>query len=91
MPAVPAIAEMLAGYEVTTWYALVAPTGTPAAVVDRLNREVAGIVDEPDVRRVLRDQGVEARAMAPAELAALFASETAKWTKVVRETKAARR
>ena len=75
------------GYEVTTWYSFVAPSGTPKAVVDRLNKEISAIVESPEMKKKLQEQGVDADAMTPEELAALFRSETAKWAKVIRDMK----
>ncbi|HEY2629937.1 MAG TPA: tripartite tricarboxylate transporter substrate binding protein [Usitatibacter sp.] len=91
LPDVPSIGETLPGYEVTTWYALVAPAGIPAAALNRLNREIGAIVDDPEVKARLRDQGVEARAMKPDEVARFFASENRKWAKLASESRAAAR
>jgi tripartite-type tricarboxylate transporter receptor subunit TctC len=87
LPEVPAIKEVVPGYEVTTWYSFVAPAGTPQPIVDRLNREISAIVESPQMKEKLKDQGLEADAMKPAELAALFKSETAKWAKVIKDAK----
>ena len=86
-----AIGETLPGYEVTTWYALVAPSGTPPAAIERLNSEVAAIVEEPSFRVRLRDEGVQSRTMTPAELSKLFADDGRRLSKLLRETKAAPR
>ena len=87
LPDVPTIAEALPGYEVTTWYSFVAPAGTPKAVVDLLNRELAAIISAPEMREKLKTQGLEADAMTPEELAAHFRKESAKWAKVIRDAK----
>jgi tripartite-type tricarboxylate transporter receptor subunit TctC len=87
LPDVPPLKDAVPGYEVTTWYSFVAPAGTPAVVIDRLNREISAIVANPEMKKKLADQGVEADAMTPAELAALFRSETAKWSKVIKDAK----
>ena len=87
LPGVEPIRKVLPGYEVTTWYSFVAPTGTPAAVVERLNREINAILGLPDVRQQLAHQGVEPDAMPPAELGKLYAAESAKWAKVIRDAK----
>ncbi|HEX7557587.1 MAG TPA: tripartite tricarboxylate transporter substrate binding protein [Usitatibacter sp.] len=87
LPDVPPLRETVPGYDVTTWYSFVAPAGTPAAVIERLNREISAIVANPEMKKKLADQGVEADAMTPAELAALFKSETAKWSKVIKDAK----
>ena len=87
LPDVPPIKETVPGYEVTTWYSFVAPAGTPKAVVDRLNREISAIVETPEMKERLKDQGLEADAMKPEELGALFRIESAKWAKVIRDSR----
>jgi tripartite-type tricarboxylate transporter receptor subunit TctC len=87
LPDVPTVRETVPGYEVTTWYSFVAPAGTPAAVVERLNREISAIVEAPEMKEKLRAQGLEADAMTPAELGKHFQAESAKWAKVIRDAK----
>jgi tripartite-type tricarboxylate transporter receptor subunit TctC len=87
LPDVPPIREAVPGYVVTTWYSFIAPAGTPKAVVDKLNREISAIVESAAMKKKLQEQGVEADAMTPGELAALFKSETAKWAKVIKDAK----
>ena len=87
LPNVPTAKEAVPGYEVVTWYSFVAPAATPKAVVERLNREISAIVEAPEMKEKLRGQGVEADAMKPEELAALFKSETTKWAKVIKDAK----
>jgi tripartite-type tricarboxylate transporter receptor subunit TctC len=87
LPDVPAINDTVKGYEVTTWYSLVAPAGTPPEVVAKLNKEMSAIVESPAIKEKLREQGVEADAMTPAELAALMKKEHDKWGKVIRDAK----
>ena len=87
LPEVPPIRESVPGYEVTTWYSFVAPAGTPKAVIEKLNREISTIVEAPEMKEKLKVQGLEADAMKPDELAAHFKAETAKWTKVIRDSK----
>lgn len=87
MPDLPTIAEALAlpGFEAVSWYALMAPAGTPQAVVDRLYEAVAQAVRAPDVVAALAAQGATPIANAPAELAAVIAADTLRWSKVVRD------
>ena len=85
LPELPTVGETVKGYEVVTWYSFVAPAGTPRAIVDKLNREISAIVETPAVREKLREQGLEADAMKPDELAKHYQSETAKWAKVIRD------
>jgi tripartite-type tricarboxylate transporter receptor subunit TctC len=87
LPDVPPIKDTVPGYEVTTWYSFVAPAGTPKAVVERLNREISAIIESPEMRKKLQEQGVEADPMTPDELGALFRSESAKWSKAIRDMK----
>jgi tripartite-type tricarboxylate transporter receptor subunit TctC len=87
LPDVPPIGKTVPGYQVTTWYSLVAPAGTPKAVVERLNREMASVLQSKEVIEKLQGQGLEPDPMSPEELAALFKSESAKWAKVIRDAK----
>jgi tripartite-type tricarboxylate transporter receptor subunit TctC len=87
LPDVPPIIDTVPGYEVITWYSFVAPAGTPQAVVDRLNKELAEIVESPEMKKKLAEQGVDADAMTLAELKKLYADETAKWAKVIKDAK----
>ena len=84
---VPALKEIVPGYEVTTWYTFVAPAGTPRAVVDRLNKEISEIVSAPAMQEKLRGQGLEPDPMTPDALASLFQAESAKWAKVIKDAK----
>jgi tripartite-type tricarboxylate transporter receptor subunit TctC len=87
LPDVPPLKEAVPGYEVTTWYSFVAPAGTPKVAIDRLNKEISAIVEAPEMKKKLAEQGVEADAMTPTELAALFKTETAKWARVIKDAK----
>ena len=87
LPDVPPIKETLPRYEVTTWYSIVAPKGTPADVVALLNRNINEIVKEPDVVAKLRDHGVESDPMSPEQLGKLYQGELARWTKVAQDAK----
>jgi tripartite-type tricarboxylate transporter receptor subunit TctC len=73
------------GFEVYEWNGLFAPKGTPAAVIERLEREVRAIVAQPDVRRKLADMGAEPVGSSSAEFSAFLRSETAKWSKVIKD------
>jgi len=85
-PGVPTLDESgLAGYDVTTWFALMAPHGTPASVVQRVNDELARVLADPDMTKKFAEQGVSAGKMGPADLAAFIRSETAKWTKTAKD------
>ena len=86
-PDIPTIAEQgLPGFEAVSWFALFAPTGTPRAVVDRLQAEVKKILVSPDVAKRLTDIGLDTVGSTPDELAAWQRAEIAKWAKVVKDS-----
>src|SRR5918911_1113108 len=85
LPEVPTAAEAgVAGYNVDFWYALIGPGGMPRALVDRIQREVAAIVNAPAMKESLLAQGVIAVGGKPDELDALIAREYEQWVKVVK-------
>jgi tripartite-type tricarboxylate transporter receptor subunit TctC len=87
MPEVPTIADSgLPGFEVSTWYGLLAPAGTPRVIVDRLNTEIVRMLQSPDVRERLSAEAFESPADTPDQFAAVIKSEVVKWAKVVKET-----
>src|SRR5882672_3695213 len=85
-PEIPAIAERFAGFETRIWYGLVAPAGTPRAVVTRLHDVVAASLSKPEVKVRLGGLGLEAAPMAPEEFADFIKREIAKWTREVRDS-----
>ena len=85
LPNVPTIQASLPGFVVNNWYGLEAPAGTPAAVVDRVNKEVRKILAMPDVQSALLTQGIEATSDTPQEFATYIKSEDAKWGKIVKD------
>jgi tripartite-type tricarboxylate transporter receptor subunit TctC len=85
LPDLPTIAESgLPGYAATTWYGLYAPKGTPAAIVNRLNKEVVQILEEPELRKRMIAQGLEPAGGSPKEFATFIHSEISKWGKVAK-------
>jgi tripartite-type tricarboxylate transporter receptor subunit TctC len=84
LPNVPTIAETVPGYEASTWYALVAPKGTPAEIIDKINHGVNVLLANPKVQARFAELGGEPMPMMPNELSKLMADETEKWAKVVR-------
>ena len=87
-PDLPTLSESgLAGFDVTSWYSIVAPTGTPPEIVARLQREIDKALREPDVREKLAGLGAEPIANTPAEFAAMIKTETAKWSEIVKSAK----
>ena len=86
LPGVPTVAESGApGFEVNVWFGLQMPAGTPKAIVDQVNRQLAAIYREPDITKRFNDAGVEVVASTPEEFSALLKSEVAKWGKVVQD------
>jgi len=85
-PDLPTIAEAgLPGFDVTSWYAIVAPAGTPPAIVNRLQAAIAAALARPDVRDKIAGLGAEPVGNTPAEFAAMQRTESARWKKLARE------
>jgi tripartite-type tricarboxylate transporter receptor subunit TctC len=84
LPDVPPIGDTLPGYEALGWYGILAPTGTPAVAVERLNREVNALLARPDFVAKLAAQGVEPLPGTPADFAALIGRDRARWAEVIR-------
>ena len=85
MPEVPTTAEAgLPGVDAPTWYAIVVPTGTPAPIVARLNREFVTMLNTPELKKQLLLLGAEPRPQTPAESAAFMRAEVDKWAKVIK-------
>jgi tripartite-type tricarboxylate transporter receptor subunit TctC len=87
LPEVPTIAAAagLPGYEAVSWYALMAPAGTPKDVVEKIHSDVAKVLQFPEVRERLAGMGAEPSGEAPAELAARIKVEYDRWGEVVRK------
>jgi tripartite-type tricarboxylate transporter receptor subunit TctC len=83
LPDVPTVAEFVPGYEASSWNAVGAPKGTPADIVERLNKEINAGLDDATVSATLAKLGGLPMRMTPAALGRLFADETQKWAKVV--------
>jgi tripartite-type tricarboxylate transporter receptor subunit TctC len=87
-PELPTIAESgVPGYEVNNWYAMGAPAKTPRPVIARLNKELVAILNVPEVRQLLLQQGLEAAPSTPEELGRYMKSEFEKWGKLIAEAK----
>ena len=85
-PELPTIAEQgCPDFEATSWYALVAPAGTPPAVIERLHAEIVKVLREPDVREKIAGLGAAPVGNSPAEFAAMQRAETLRWTRVAKE------
>lgn len=83
-PDVPTVAETVPGYEATQWYGVLAPTGTPAAVVSRLNREIDTGLKDPRIQERLVAGGSEPFASTPEEFSAYIKAEIARWAPVIK-------
>lgn len=79
LPDVPAISEFYTGFEASTWYQLLAPAGTPAPIVARLNALIQKFVDDPATRDKLLSQGAILGGSTPEQLAGYSRSETLRW------------
>jgi tripartite-type tricarboxylate transporter receptor subunit TctC len=85
-PEIPTVAEAgLPGFEAATWFAVVAPAGTPGDVLARLNAEVKRALAQSDVKQRFADLGMTGEDSTPAALDAYIKSEIAKWTKVIKD------
>jgi tripartite-type tricarboxylate transporter receptor subunit TctC len=84
MPDVPTVAETLPGFEMLSWFGLLAPANAPAAVITRMNAEVGKVLAHPDVRSALAAQGLEVMAGTPEQFGSYIRSEIAKITKIAR-------
>jgi tripartite-type tricarboxylate transporter receptor subunit TctC len=85
MPDVPAVAETLPGFNNTTWYGLLAPAGTPVAIVNKVNAEMKRAVADAAFRKHIESIGMEPASSTPKEMADLIRSELARWTKVIKD------
>jgi tripartite-type tricarboxylate transporter receptor subunit TctC len=85
LPDIPTIAESgLPGFEATSWFGIVAPTGTPPAIIARINADVNQWLQSPEAREKLLAQGALAAGGTPEQFAAYIRAETEKWAKVVK-------
>jgi len=84
LPDVPTIGESVPGYDVVGWSGIGAPRGTPAEIVDTLNREINAGLASPKLKERFADLGVTVMPLSPADFAALIAEDAAKWSKVIK-------
>jgi tripartite-type tricarboxylate transporter receptor subunit TctC len=85
LPDLPAVQDSIPGFEAYEWNGVFVPTGTPAAIVGKLNAGLNQVLRQPDVAARLKSLNVDFRQNTPEEFRAFVAAETAKWSKVVRE------
>jgi tripartite-type tricarboxylate transporter receptor subunit TctC len=84
LPDIPLIGAVVPGYPVTGRLGIGVPKGTPAEIVERLNRDVNAALADPPVKARMAELGSEIFASSPADFARLIAEETEKWAKVVK-------
>jgi tripartite-type tricarboxylate transporter receptor subunit TctC len=84
LPEVPPIAETLPGFEASAWNGIGAPTGTPAAIIDKLSTSIVAGLADPQIKARMNDLGGDTEPMASAQFKTFIADETAKWAKVVK-------
>ena len=86
LPDVPTIAEAgMPDYDAANWWGLLAPAGTPAAIIERLHRETTVVLLSPEIKKRFDAEGADVVRKGPEEFGRLIAAETAKWAKVVKD------
>jgi tripartite-type tricarboxylate transporter receptor subunit TctC len=84
MPGLPAVAELLPGYEVTQWYGILVPAGVPKDIIERLHTEIARAIANPKISQLFVNLGTQPVSNSPEEFTAFIKAETEKWGKVIR-------
>jgi len=86
LPDVPSFAELgYPGMDISLWYGIVAPAGTPQSIVQRLNAELVKILDMPEIRRSFAEQGADVQGGTPTWFGAFMREESARWATVIKE------
>jgi tripartite-type tricarboxylate transporter receptor subunit TctC len=86
LPDIPTFAELgLPRMDIALWYGIAAPAGTPRPIVQRLNTELVKILDLPDIRQSLADQGADVKSGSPEDFGAFMRDEQARWGVVVKQ------
>ena len=86
LPDLPAVAETVPGFEVDSWYGFLAPARTPAAILQKLNTEIAAALKDPEVKARLEASGAEAVGSSSARFGEVIRAELKRWAPIVRET-----
>ena len=86
LPDLPTISEAgVPGYEVTNWWGIVVPAGTPRSIIDRLHKELTAVVASTETKKRFETEGAEPLSMSPDEFGRFIAAETVKWARVVKD------
>jgi tripartite-type tricarboxylate transporter receptor subunit TctC len=83
-PDIPAIGEVLPGYEVALWNGIMIPANTPPDIVNKLNGAIVKALNQPDIKQRLAEQGSDPAGNSPAEFKQFIAAETEKWARIVK-------
>jgi tripartite-type tricarboxylate transporter receptor subunit TctC len=87
LPEIPTVIEAgVPGYEAYVWMGLLAPKGTPASIIDKIQRDVGQALATPEVKTYMANSGIEIVGSTPAEFGIFYRAERDQWGKVVRET-----
>jgi tripartite-type tricarboxylate transporter receptor subunit TctC len=84
LPNIPTVSDFVPGYEASDWYGVAAPKNTPTEIIDKLNKEINAILNDPKMQARLYDLGGTPLMGTPADFAELIAVDTEKWGKVIR-------
>ena len=84
LPDVPTVAELVPGYEALSWNGIGAPSGTPAEIIEKLNKEINTALADAKLRVRFTSVGAAVHGGSPAEFAQFIADDTEKWAKVIR-------
>ena len=84
LPDLPTVADFVPGYEASAWYGVGVPKGTPEVIIDKLNKEINAILDDPKAKARFAELGASLIGGSPADFGKLVADETEKWGKVVK-------
>ena len=86
LPELPTISEAgVPGYEVTNWWGIVVPAGTPRSIIDRLHQDLTAVVASTETKKRFETEGAEPLSMSPDEFGRFIAAETVKWARVVKD------
>ncbi len=84
LPDVPTVGDTVPGYDVSTWFGIGVPKSTSGEIIEKLNKEINGVLADPDMKARLVDLGVVPMPMTPAEFGRFIGDETEKWARVIK-------